>query len=77
MNPMEKMMLEEKNILKEKILKLFDSLNKDNFIEEVKTTGCNRLRELGSIHSYSIDLEFYDTVIFIYLDGKLSLKYEF
>lgn len=77
MNAMEKMMIEEKKILKEEILKLFNSLNKDNFLSELDEIGFEELKKLGSIHSYKIDLEIDSDVIYVYLDNKVSLRYKY
>lgn len=76
MNPMEKMMLEEKKQLKNEIIELFDSLNRDNFIEELENIAYTKLETLGIIHSYSIDLDVDDDIIYVYIDGQLSLNYK-
>lgn len=77
MNQMEKMMYQEKQILKGKIINLFNDLNKDNFLSELEAIGFDKLKEYGSIHSYKIDLEIDSDVIYVYLDNKLSLRYNY
>lgn len=76
MNPMEKMMLEEKKLLKEKIIKLFDSFSRENFTEALEEVGYSKLQEYGTIHSYSIDLDIDDNDIYVYIDNELSLVYK-
>lgn len=77
MNPMEKMMQEEKKNLKREILDLFDSFNRDDFLLELKEMGYDVLKDLGNIYSYSIALEIDNDVIYVYLDDKLSLRYNY
>lgn len=77
MNPMEKMMQEEKKKLKREILDLFDSFKRDDFLLELREIGYDTLKELGSIYSYSISLEIDNDVIYVYLDDKLSLRYNY
>lgn len=77
MNPMKKMMLEEKKQLKTEILELFNSLDKKNFLKELEDIGKPKLKELGTIHSFAIKLGIYENEIYVYLDDKPSLRYCF
>lgn len=77
MNPMKKMMLEEKETLKNEILELFNSFNKDTFLEELNEKGFSKLKELGILYSFSIKLGVYKNEIYVYIDDKVSLRYSF
>ena len=71
-----KMREEDKRNLKSSIIDLFDSLNKENFITELKSIGFEKLKELSSLYSYKIDIEYDKFMVMIYID-KLTLTYEY
>ena len=77
MNPMKKMMLEEKETLKKEILELFNSFNKGTFLEELNEKGIAKLEELGILHSFNIKLGIYENEIYVYIDDKPYLRYSF
>jgi len=72
-----KMREEDKRNLKLSIIDLFDSLNKQNFITELKEVAFDKLNELSSLYSYAISVEYDKYMVMVYIDEKLSLAYEY
>lgn len=77
MNPMEKMMMKEKEALKKEILELLNSFNKGAFLEELNKKGASKLEELGTRYSFNIKLGVYENELYVYIDDKPSLRYSF
>lgn len=72
-----KMKKEDKRNLKSSIIEVFDSLNKENFIRELKDVATDKLSELSSLYNCNISIEYDKYMVMVYIDGKLSLTYEY
>lgn len=72
-----KMKKEDKRNLKSSIIEVFDSLNKENFITELKDVATDKLSELSSLYTCNISIEYDKYMVMVYIDGKLSLTYEY
>lgn len=72
-----KMREEDKRNLKSAIIDLFDSLNKANFLTELKAIAYDKLKELSVMYSYAVNIKYDKYMVIVYIDDKLSLTYEY